>query len=112
MIHVRHRVVRQRAALFTERPVGVDEIDERQARAQLREAVVARAALELAAEHILVKGDHPVHVGHAYYHVINVGDVDWVGFVHLHYLTGIAIGRIGAASAPRSFSEPPMNANS
>jgi hypothetical protein len=53
------------ATLSPQRAINIYEVDQRRSGAQLRKPQIAGAALEPAAQHLGVEGDHAVEVGDA-----------------------------------------------
>ena len=87
MIHVRRGVVGPIAALLTQRSACIDQIDLRVSRAKLSKTSFARAALQLAAKHILVKRNHVLKIVDADDHMIDVRDIDGIRLFHDGFLS-------------------------
>jgi hypothetical protein len=71
--------------------IDIDEIDQCITRSKLGEPELTGASLQPATEDILIETDHPLEVRHAQDDVVDTGDIDWIGFLHVHQLNDIAI---------------------
>src|SRR5919201_6866732 len=82
MLEVVAVLARRRAALAPDRPLDVDEIDERAPGPQLHESYILLPALERAADHLAIEALEPRHVFRAQHDMVEAEDREGSGRGH------------------------------